>query len=499
MPKSVSTKAAGKRKATSRDEAGAHDEEDIAIVSKTRRKLTLNSIAAGPFMDPRSLYMEGHKSFASSVTNYWIPPRAARLPFSRRFVEQLEKDVTELYSAFELEWKETESMSDSRGPFEVFVGVWRRLGWDLIQLQWGEDWMTRAHFFEATSRCLQSPLAHLKGSRSEHVYQPDVLIRSAAALFALLMLQITQCPAPNPAPRVAKRAFRWARKQNDAAEEDWDPFDHNGINKIKIEAGESQRLMIEPCRVALISRPFRATDLYQAIQKLPDEAERMEGSFRGTKSSSTAGRAPSNDDVLPSLSQDIVYCLVKLSERQAFHVLPPSNVKGMRCPPRLPLYEEVSEGEKLGRSGEWGQLVRQSAADLNGGDRSAKTDHPISRSDLIKVRVAEALHLPLREAFDEVASDGHPPLQVGEQDDLTYKSDRTPHFSLYKGFWLDRPFRPLSLPRLDRWDGEGGEGGQSQSGGAKGGLRGQLHKRLEDHRALLLSAGIHTQQFERSG
>lgn len=254
MPMSVSTKAAGKRKATSRDEAGAHDQEDIAIVSKSRRKLTLNSIAAGPFMDPRSLYMEGHKSFASSVTNYWIPPRAARLPFSRRFIEQLETDVAELFSAFELERKEAQSMPDSRGPFEVFVGVWRRLGWDLIQLQWGEDWMTRAHFFEATSRCLQAPLAHLKGSKSEPIHSPEVLLRSAAALFALLMLQITQCPAPNPAPRVAKRAFRWARKPNDVAEEDWDPFADNGINKIKIEAGESHHVTPKSCRVVLISR-----------------------------------------------------------------------------------------------------------------------------------------------------------------------------------------------------------------------------------------------------
>lgn len=221
----------------------------------------------------------------------------------------------------------------------------------------------------------------------------------------------------------------------------------------------------------------------------------MEGSSKGANFTGTVDLDLSRDQVRPSLGQDIIYCLIQLSERRAFHVLPPSNLKGMRCPPRLPLYEEVSEGEKLGRSGEWGQLVRRSAADLNGGGRSAKTHHPISRSDLIKVRIADALHLPLREAFDEMASESNPPLQVGEQDDLTFEGDRTSHFSLYKGFWLDRPFRPLSLPRLDRWDGDSGEGGQSQSDGATGGLRDQLHKRLEEHRSMLRSAGIQTERL----
>lgn len=221
----------------------------------------------------------------------------------------------------------------------------------------------------------------------------------------------------------------------------------------------------------------------------------MEIAFRSTDSSNTVSQGLPNDQASSSLSQDIMYCLVKLSERQAFHVLPPSNLKGMRCPPRLPLYEEVSEGEKLRRSGEWGQLARRSAANLNGGARSVKTDHPISRSDLIKVRIADALHLPLREAFDEMASESNPPLQVREQDDLTFEGDRTSHFSLYKGFWLDRPFRPLSLPRLDRWDGDSGEGGQSQSDGATGGLRDQLHKRLEEHRSMLRSAGIQTERL----
>lgn len=225
----------------------------------------------------------------------------------------------------------------------------------------------------------------------------------------------------------------------------------------------------------------------------------MEGSSKGANFTGTVNLDLPRDQVSPTLSQDIIYCLVKLAERQAFHVLPPSNLKGMRCPPRLPLYEEVSEEEKLRRSGEWGQLVKHSAADLDGEGRSAKAGHPISRSDLIKVRLAKALHLPLREAFDEMAPDDQPPLQDGGQDDLMFEGDRSSHFSLYNGFWLDRPFRPLSLPRLDRWDGEGGKGGQSQSDGAKRGLRSQLHKRLEEHRALLLSAGVQAQQVERGG
>lgn len=155
-----------------------------------------------------------------------------------------------------------------------------------------------------------------------------------------------------------------------------------------------------------------------------------------------------------ALSDDIGYAISELWTLDAIDVLPSSTAgKAMRNPPNLLLYEESTEATRSRSVAEWGHLAASSR------DSSSSSSRSLTRSDFLLVRAAEAIGLPLEEALPERVVQGVDTNAPSSRTPLAWKSARPgsapghPVATLYNGNWLDRPFRPLRLPRNDKWFG----------------------------------------------
>ncbi|CAO1619130.1 unnamed protein product [Parajaminaea phylloscopi] len=405
------------------------DEEAMLLWSQT---------PTGPFLDPLAV-ASGKRIRIGQRAKPYLPPTARKLPFSAPFYEQLQKDAAALckiYASvlerhFESGQLAGERVGEERKnkmahPFSVMTLLWQKQGWHLVHFTWSEDAATRQGFFESTTRAFSSRLGPLL--QPERLSR-DTILQATAALFALLLLFSCQVATPNPEPGIRKAAFAWARKADDVDTEGWDPFAEHGISHIKIEA-----------------------DVWLAALQLPQLWKHHFGNERPVEASGPSrgaiGQTEQSDP-----GQDVAWALSELQRRQAVHVLPSTTAaRNMRNPPQLPLYDEVTEAEELRAGGSWGTLVSSSKEAATLREAAPATGHAgnLSRSDLVLVRAAQALRLPLATAVPHLGMSGQGSLQYAPP------SHGKRHTSLFQGVWIDRPFRPLHLERNNRWLGDQG-------------------------------------------
>lgn len=257
----VSAKARGKRRATDEDADHGPDSSRAEVASKNNKrrreaKKLWQQSPTGPFLDPLAIASRSRIRIGDHAKPY-LAPSARLLPFSRPFIEQVSLDVNLLCTSFEQAHynlsnscaarisnapnSETARAIDS--PLAILVRLWRKQGWHLAHLTWGEDALTRENFFEATSKSFLDVLVSLRIGDSMQSPSQAKVLRATACLFALLLLFSCQPTRPNPEPGIRKEAFSWAQKSEDADRDDWDPFMEHGWSRIKMEAGEYIRVI----------------------------------------------------------------------------------------------------------------------------------------------------------------------------------------------------------------------------------------------------------------
>ncbi|PWN30642.1 hypothetical protein BDZ90DRAFT_229654 [Jaminaea rosea] len=500
-----SVKALGKRKHVDRqDEAAPFEVSGAGAAPRTTKKQASKpslwqSLPTGPWCNPKSL--QRPERFKRS-DEYYLSPKAWKLPFSKLFLDQLTVDVHELLEDWEVTWQHQathaglprqgsskEQHSQPPKPsLALFLDVWKKRYWHLVSLTWSEDVRTRAAFFESTTRVF---LGAFKSPTSTTHHK-------VGCIFAILLLYTCQTRWPDPLPGVTLKAWDWARPEekdrkgkedcgndedeNGAEDDEWDPFAHLGINSIKIEG-----------------------DVYGQLRQLPKRARKdmtysAEAQARIRQSHpSSSSITHSVDDVINSPLHDVTYALAELDRRKAWHILPSSRLKGVRNPPFLPLYEELNEEEKLRRQGDWGRLVDKG----NDGEEGART-FPLSRSDVLLIRAANALGVPLETVFTWLGdgdSDDRPSqtsLPTGhatlrrhlEHDERRADGkDHTQHrpMTLWRGSWREKPFRPLELPRVAKWLGPmaGDDGHEEEGFAATAGKLAELDEEIEVYMQLV--------------
>ncbi|PWN23918.1 hypothetical protein BCV69DRAFT_296226 [Microstroma glucosiphilum] len=388
----------------------------------------------------------------------WLPPRAHRLPFMRHFVEELHEDVAILLNTFASQWKQIKmalerqdeqagSSSAARspmtyaraselalaGPLALFVSIWKRLGWHAVQLHWSEEAETRARFFEVTSRAFLNPCSLLSESSTE-----DELLAATAAVYALYLLHTLQPSPPVPIPGLQNSYYRWAFLPGQREDASWNPYAEAGRQRIKVEIDVLEKMMALPQKAsAALSMSRQALDDLHARLKLARDDDRLD------------------------FCTDTRYVLRKLCgeaasadtasrhEVSAFHVLPHSSIPGIRNPPHLPFFEDVSSEAKQKKEGKWGNLKPKAGA-VHDVDTVSTDQRPInlSRSDNLLIRAAEQLRQPLNAST-------LPPLaaQTSAADQSTsYDFAQKDTATAWAGSWIEVPFRSKELPRRAKWE-----------------------------------------------
>lgn len=266
----------------------------------------------------------------------------------------------------------------------------------------------------------------------------DDLLAATAAVYALYLLHTLQPSPPVPIPGLQNSYYRWALLPGQKADASWNPYGEAGRQRIKVEVDVLEKMIALPQRASVAMCLSR-----EALDNLHASLEQT-------------GNLTRDDDRL-DFCADTRYVLRKLCgeeaaanaeaghKRSAFHVLPHSKIPGIRHPPHLPFFEDVSSEAKQKQEGKWGHLKPETRDEHDPGTTGLVS---LSRSDNLLIRAAEQLRQPLNAST-------LPPLavQTGARDHSTsYKFAQKDTATAWAGSWIEVPFRSKDLSRRAKWE-----------------------------------------------
>lgn len=281
--------------------------------------------------------------------------------------------------------------------------------------------------------CAAAPLSSLGETSNE-----DELLATTASVYALYLLHTLQPSPPVPIPGLQDSYYRWTLLPGQSTDASWNPHVDVGRQKIKVEIDVLEKMMALPQRAS-------------AAMCLSREALH--------NSLATTADLTRDDDRL-DFCADTRYVLRKLCGEEAsadatprrgssaFHVLPHSRIRGIRNPPHLPVFADVSSEEKQKKEGRWGQLKpKVGGAHDAAMTRAGKTPIGLSRSDNLLIRAAEQLRQPLNASTLPLLA------QTGAADQSTsYEFAQKDTATAWAGSWIEVPFRSKELPRRTKWE-----------------------------------------------